>query len=283
MPKYTIERKSTDCIAVRCGETWGPGDEQWFLLQADVHWDNPHCVRRLYKKHLDQAIERDAGIFKFGDTFCAMQGNFDKRSSKESLRPEHQSINYFDALVDTAAEYHEPYKSHHILISEGNHETSIIKHHETNLVKRLASKLNVEAMGYTGFVRFLFTRKTGGRASRVAYFNHGYGGGGPVTKGVIQSNRRAVFLPDADFVVTGHIHERWDLSIPRLRVNAQGRTYLDEQVHIQLPTYKDEYNMAGGWHIERGGPPKPLGATWLRFFYDTDFPQNIGFEVIGAR
>jgi hypothetical protein len=31
-------------------------------------------------------------------------------------------------------------------------------------------------------------------------------------------------------------------------------------------TYKEEYGAGeGGWHIETGKPPKPLGAWWLRF------------------
>jgi hypothetical protein len=35
--------------------------------------------------------------------------------------------------------------------------------------------------------------------------------------------------------------------------------------YIKSATYKQEYdNGAGGWHIETGKPPKPLGAWWLK-------------------
>ena len=36
----------------------GSGDEQWFLLQSDVHWDNPKCDRKKLKRHLDEAVKR---------------------------------------------------------------------------------------------------------------------------------------------------------------------------------------------------------------------------------
>jgi hypothetical protein len=33
-------------------------------------------------------------------------------------------------------------------------------------------------------------------------------------------------------------------------------------------TYKDEYGSGlGGWHIERGAPPKPLGGYWMRLSF----------------
>ncbi len=33
---------------------------------------------------------------------------------------------------------------------------------------------------------------------------------------------------------------------------------------VRTPAYKEEYNDGkGGWHVERGAPPKPLGGRWL--------------------
>lgn len=79
-------------------------DGDSLLLLSDVHWDNPHCDRRKFKQALDKAKERGAKVAIFGDFFCAMQGKYDKRSSKIAIRPEHQTGNYLDSLVDTAAE-----------------------------------------------------------------------------------------------------------------------------------------------------------------------------------
>ena len=90
-----------------------------------------------------------------------------------------------------------------------------------------------------------------------------------MTRGVIRTARMAVYLPDAHLVVTGHTHDQWVVPIARERLSQRGEVSLDEQIHIRCGTYKDEY-MDGhsGWHIERGGPPKPKGAMWLQFYRD---------------
>lgn len=104
------------------------------LLSSDQHWDNPHCDRRLMKAHLDQALALRAPVVIYGDFFCCMQGKWDKRSSKQDLRPEHAGSNYFDRLVATAADWLAPYASILAVIGPGNHETAILKNHETNLI-----------------------------------------------------------------------------------------------------------------------------------------------------
>jgi hypothetical protein len=270
-----------DVLTVRMeiNEGW----EQWFLLQSDEHWDNPHCDRVMHRRHHEQAKQRGAKIFKFGDFFCAMQGKWDKRSDKTALRPEHQQGNYFDALVDTAAEYLKPYAQNIALICAGNHETAILKHHETDLTKRLCDKLGVQAGGYSGFIRFMFSRQGGGRSSQSLFWHHGSGGSSPVTKGLIQANRRSVYLPDPNFVVSGHIHQSWIMTQSRLRLSGIGKVYKDEQVHLSLPTYKDEMTLAGGYHVESGRDPRPLGGVWLRFFWDSTQRGYVGYELTRAK
>ena len=106
---------------------------------------------------------------------------------------------------------------------------------------------------YSGIIQLKFTMNKSRNASVFWYYAHGSGGGGPVTKGTIQTNRRAVFVPDCQIVSSGHIHEQWVLNQPRHRVNRHGKTYLDSQVHIQTATYKEEYRQGKtGFHTERG-------------------------------
>jgi len=266
------------------------GWEFWALLTSDRHWDNPHSDHSLQKRHLEQALDRNAPIIDAGDFFCAMQGKYDKRSSKAEIRPEHQHGNYLDRLVDTAAEFFRPYARNFVVIASGNHEESIAKQHETNLIERLVSQLNaggkarVAHGGFAGWVCFRFRHEKGRdggqwRTIRLHY-DHGYGGGGPVTRDVIQSARRAVYLPDADIVVSGHTHDQWSLPISRARISPKGIPFQDEQLHIKLPTYKEEYGDGyGGWHARRGAPPKPVGGVWLRFTYSARL-QRVVFDPI---
>jgi hypothetical protein len=260
---YTVERVGPNVLNVR-HEAVNAEWRQSYLLMADVHWDNPFCDRKLLTAHLEMAQRTGAGVLIIGDWFCAMQGKYDKRASKDAIRPEHQGGNYLDLLVDTSADYLAPYKDRIVCIGDGNHETSIRNHLETDLLERLCTRIGVQHMGYSGFVRFMFSRAGGGRASKRLFFHHGSGGGGPVTKGVIQTNRRAASV-DADIFVTGHIHESFALENPIVRLSDSGQELIEQQWHIQCPTYKQEYDLHGGFHVERGRPPKPLGAWLLTF------------------
>lgn len=264
---YAVEHDSRNVLTVRLNGRGG--DEFCFLLRSDAHHDNPECDQRLEEKHLKEAKERRAGIIDNGDLFCAMQGRWDKRSDKSKLRPEHREGRYLDLLVNTAAEFYEPYAENFLVIGEGNHETGILRHHETNITERLVERLNtkrktkIQAGGYSGWIRFL-CQCNNSRFSKKLYRYHGTGGGGPVTRGVIQTNRLAVFTPDADIVLTGHTHDSWVVPIARQRLNDAGAVYHDEQLHIRPPGYKDGWGDGyGGWEIERMLGPKPKGAHWL--------------------
>jgi hypothetical protein len=248
--------------------------EHWFLLRSDAHHDNPHASWDLEKKHLDEALERDAGILDCGDLFCAMQGAFDKRSNKSTLRPEHQNGEYFDALVKTAADFYQPYAKNWISFGLGNHETSILKRHETNLTERLAQTLRDRTgapcfvTGYTGWVKFQFMGGKDTMTTRTLWHMHGYGGGGPVTADNIQAQRQNAYIEGADIMWSGHVHERWAREFIKVGIDQEGEVKHRSSWYIKSPTYKDEYGSGtGGWHIETGKPPKPLGAWWLKMTY----------------
>jgi hypothetical protein len=95
----------------------------------------------MLKRHLDLALKRNAPVIDVGDFFCAMQGKYDKRSNKNDIRPEHQKGDYLDALVKTAANYLEPYAPILTMRGWGNHETAMLKNHETDLTERLVERL----------------------------------------------------------------------------------------------------------------------------------------------
>lgn len=251
--------------------TYKSGQDFWFLLSSDRHWDNPDSDLAMQEKHLKQAKERGALVFDAGDLFCAMQGKYDKRSDKSKLRPEHQHTNYLDKLVETAADFFAPYTEQLAVVGLGNHETAILKNHETNLTERLIERLKIKGDktvhmgGYTGYIRLRFRTATGGSAdSFLIHYNHGWGGGGAVTHGTIQSQRQAVYNPDPDLIFSGHVHEQYVFPIEQIRMNDLGRLYQRTQYHVRTPTYKNEYKDGyGGFHVETGKPPKPIGAYWL--------------------
>ncbi len=102
-----------------------------------------------------------------------------------------------------------------------------------------------------------------------------------MTRGVIQTNRMAVYLPDADIVLTGHTHDSWVVPIARERCSPRGSLSHDEQLHVRSGTYKDEYQDGhSGWHVETMKPPKPLGAVWLRFYFQEG--ERLAWQTVRA-
>jgi hypothetical protein len=245
--------------------------ETWFLLRSDVHHDNPQCRHDLELKHLKEAKEKNARIIDAGDLFCAMQGKYDKRSNKSSLRPEHQNGSYLDALVETAADFYEPYANLFLNLGYGNHEISILEKHETDLTQRLASvlndraKSNIQTLGYTGWIKFRFN-VAGRSITKILWYTHGYGGGGPVSQDMIQSARQRDYIENADIMLSGHVHRSWVQEFIRHKLRKDGTVERREGFYIKTPTYKDAYAKgARGFEVRKGLGPRPLGAYWLVF------------------
>lgn len=271
---YSVERVNPLCTIIRI--KYNSDLDQDFLLTADHHFDSKYCLRKKVKQDFQDAKDKQAGILMFGDIFDAMQGNRDPRSSKSALRNEYNEDDYLDLIKEDAVSFYGPYKEWIDIIGEGNHESSQVTHHGTNLISNLVQNLNyehpeksdIQQFGYKGWVFFRFEHESGGgRFTKKLYFNHGSGGNAIVTKGTLKPSRRAVYLPDADIVASGHIHEQWQFPITRRRISANGKLRYDQQMHLQIPSYKrdDEHLKTGGWEVEKEFPPQPVGAWWLKF------------------
>ena len=274
MPRWKHEQVHPAITRVSC-ELKNPDDSLWFLLRGDAHHDNPHSDHDLQREHLEEAVRRDACIIDVGDLFCAMGGKADPRMMKRgTMREEHSQANdYFDSLVRHNAQFIRPYARQFAVIAQGNHETAVLKRQETCLTTRLIERLNtaegtaIVNGGYGGWVHIHLTQQKRNIGIWVKYF-HGSGGGGLMSFDTLRVRRIASFVNGADVVVSGHVHERWALEIAQEQPTAANGCYdlrHRSQWHVRTGTYKDEYRDGrGGWHIERGAPPKPLGAYWMR-------------------
>jgi len=277
-----IEKASGNVLVVEM-DAPKKGWEQWIMLSGDRHHDNVHSRWDIEEQQLKRAVERDAMIMDFGDLFCAMQGKYDPRSNLDDLRPELKVGDYLDRLVREAEKFYAPYAKNWLLMTKGNHEMNIRKRMGTDLTNSLVDRMRdrhgspVNTGEYGGWVKFRFKiRKTQGQSVNLKY-HHGAGGAAPVTKGVIQTNRQAVYLPDAHIVVNAHTHDGWIVPIVRERFSRSAVVRRDMCYYVRVPTYKDEYaEGARGYHIESWRAPKTLGCVWLRFFLDGD---RINYEL----
>jgi UDP-2,3-diacylglucosamine pyrophosphatase LpxH len=243
-------------------------------MLSDLHWDNPHCDRDMLKRHLDYCLEEDIPVMINGDMFCLMQGRGDNRRNKSDIRPEHNNAKYLDSIVETAVDWFLPYAHIIKLIGYGNHETSIIKFQETDILQRFVDLLNykagsnIQTGGYGGWLVIKQASGWGSKYSTKVKYFHGSGGGGIVTKGAINLTRALETYENFDVFTMGHIHEnscRNDVRDTIDHHSVGGYVLKQKQLHLMLTgTYKEEYGDGSqGWHVERGAPIKPLGGRIL--------------------
>jgi len=257
--------------------------ESWHLLRADVHFDSTHCKHDLVEKHLKPARDRGAGVFDFVDLFDVMQGPGDKRGTYGDLRAENKRSDYFNSVVEEVAAFHKKYAKNLVFQSYGNHETSVLKRTGVDLIRLLKDELSGSPLilgGYSGWVHFVVHLSKGKTQTFKLWYIHGYGGESAVNVDIGQGYKQMTYVHDADMIVSGHTHQSWVNHRVWTRTIGD-RVVQGETTLVKLPTYKDEYEDGkGGWHIEQGKSPRPLGAYWLRLAIEDG--KLIG-DVVRAR
>lgn len=251
---------------------------------SDLHWDNPKSSRDLLKSHLDLCLKNNYRIHLNGDTFCLMQGKYDPRKSKSSIRPEHNVNNYLDAVVEDAANWFKPYAHLIDVVGYGNHETNIIKRMETDPLQRFVDALNgisdTEHKVYTGGYGGWYCIGFRGKVYRIKYF-HGSGGGGVVTRGEINLTRALSYFHGCDCFMMGHVHENKESNVIVETLDHRFQQYDKEVLLMITGTYKEEYDSGYmGFHVERGAPPKPVGGRLLTLDYNR---HKSGTQTIKAK
>ena len=254
---------------------------------SDIHWDNPKCDWNLLKHDLDYCLKNEIPIMFNGDTYCLMQGAWDPRKMKGDIRPEHNNARYFDSIIETAVDFFLPYAHLLTVVGYGNHETSIIKRQETDVIQRFVTLLNYKAGsnvmtgGYGGWLivnQLLKAKSNITQATKIKYF-HGSGGGGLVTKGALNLTRAMEMYEGYDVFTMGHIHENSARNDVRDSINfhpTKGYYFNHKQIHSMITgTYKEEYiDGLYGWHVERGAPMKPVGGRLLTIECGRDRSDN---------
>lgn len=251
---------------------------------SDWHFDNPKCNRELLFKHLNEAKKRNSMIMVIGDLLCLMQGRYDPRRSKSAIRPEHNKDNYLDLVINDTAEKLRPYAHNILLISKGNHETSVSSRMETDIIERLVERINtlegsnIQVGEYTGYVTLSFQSNTTRRALQIGY-SHG-NWGGVITKGTLSVVRYAAMLPDCDIMFSGHTHDGWIVPQPRLVRNSNARKVeVKNQWHVKTGTYKEEFDQGKGWAVERIAMPKYLGSCFTDIYFNSDKDLEYTFTL----
>lgn len=279
-----VTKPAKSVTEIKCG-----GKNQTFLLISDVHFDSVYCERKLLKETLDEALEKDAIVLFNGDFFDLMQGKNDRRGSKSNIRKEYLGDNYFDLVIQDAYDFLKPYAKIIAIMADGNHETAITKHNETNPLDRLCYILRKEAgspvehTGYQSWVAVRLKLDKDTYQSFIIKMHHGAGGNARVTKGVIEHNRMSTYVHGADLIWLAHTHTQYAMHSTTERISRNGdwKVMLDKVYHIRTGCWKQEYK-EGGWSVEKGFSPSEIGGYWMELEAKREQRTEVG-RYIKAR
>lgn len=253
-------------------------DEKHIYLLSDIHFDSSKCDRKLLFKHLEQAKAENANVLIFGDLYDLMHMPRDPRGSYSTMRPELLATAYIDECIADCVKHLEPYKDIISLISQGNHETNIIKRHGVDPIQRTIGALNangadVVAGFYSGWV--IIKCDVQGKGSRRSYplhYHHGYGGG-KRSKGSLNVDIDMKDYPQAKILARGHTHHKWYFPITRDVLTSTFK-HTQEVVHVlQTGSYKKK-DRSMGWEVEKAFATPTLGGWKMTFK-----PNNNSYKI----
>jgi predicted phosphodiesterase len=249
-----------------------PNHKPSLLFLGDLHLDNSKTNRAAVKTLLDEAVARDALVVLLGDVFDVMQGYGDRRANLSALKKDYaESGSYLGAVLDDVTKFLTPYARNIWVMLQGNHESSVARFAGIRIEQLLAANLTLAGgtpvtPGYQTYAVVKLSHSSDNRVRDVPFWiSHGYGGGGEVTKGVIQAQRRAVTYPDARFVISGHVHSSYYVAHEQWRLDRYYRPFAAEQEHYVVGTFKDEFSAGTGYHVEKGRGPRLPSGWWAKF------------------
>jgi hypothetical protein len=219
-----------------------------FALLSDLHLDASDHDRQLLQHDLKAARELNARISINGDIFDAIVPSDHKRyhPSVSSAAPDRDDI--FNQMINYAVEILRPYADLIDVISPGNHERAVLKHHHIDLISMLIYALNRELPdgaqrihqgAYRGFQQYIFRNENNSKhtVQFVLFRHHGRGGSAPVTGGALDLDRiRKDF--DADLYWIGHKHQSIGRRFTRVSVGPFGSLKVKEQRAVMSGGYK---------------------------------------------
>lgn len=276
---FTVQRTSPVCVRLEFDKL-SSKQEQWMLITSCRHHDNPCSNLAKQLEHLKEARARRAAIMDLGDFLCVMQLPGDPRASPGGKRVQHNQNDYLDLCIDEAVEFAKPFAENFAVLGTGNHETAVYRKTTINPTAHIAKGLRthgsqVVACGYRGYVRCRFRATATQSHTKLLYWSHSFSGTEAASK------RRAISVHDADIILTGHNHTSKEQPFVRYRLGTNDVEYLDEQTHVQIPTYKEaQANRDGGWEHERELMPWAQGGAWIRFYLKN---ESVAFDITRAQ
>ncbi len=259
---------------------------------SDLHIGAVNTDYDLISQEIQTAKDKGDRVCINGDVFDFILPSDRKRFTTDALHPRlYGKKDIVNAVIPWAVEIFAPIVDQIDGIGCGNHETSMEKYHSLDPIKALIYELEklrtnkrhvIHHMGYTGFLDYRYRyqskvqrAKTNSNSYRLSmFYHHGGGGAAPVTKGMIDFNRKDTYV-DADVIWLGHKHNRFTSHVRKLSCPDHGdQPKIRDVRHIMTGAYFDTYvgqsqesikkdGRRASWAADAGFSPQGKGGARL--------------------
>lgn len=254
-----------------------PRDTIGIRLMSDLHVGAQHVDYKLIRREVEEAIANGYRIAVNGDVFDAVVAH-DKRFTPDVLHPRLQGRrDVHNECVRMAAELFSGAEHLIDMVGVGNHEESVTKYAGFDINQAFVYELQrncndkdhtISFGGYGGFLDYRFRIKTGGKSRTsekpqrlLIYYHHGSGGAAPVTGGMINFNRKAVWV-NADVIWMGHQHNRVFRDTDKITLTPAGNLSVTPMRYIMTGAYFDTYQIQSQKSYRDRGRVTNYAADW---------------------
>ena len=224
----------------------------------DVHWGNSYCDKNAFRRYMQEGDE-NTYYFGGGDTLDSIIVKDIGRYMK------HTDDTLTDAVIDDQINSIIPdllpYKERIIGLMRGNHEGAVLKHHGTDIIKRMCDSLECKYLGYSGLLRLTLHENGGRGRSVIIRYHHGWGGGSRTQGADITKYSKDAIHWDADIFLFGHVHKKQTDRIPRLGL--AGNSLVHKPILLGIcGTFLRTYSKTidSTYSEEKGYPPVEIGG-----------------------
>lgn len=185
--------------------------EFYYLLCSDIHFGSKGQDLKSLSRDFDKARSLNAKIFINGDLFDMILHQDRKRYTVSSDK--YNSDNNINLAINEAYDFLLPYADLIEMIGSGNHETSVQKYHNIDVIQQVIWSLNktcntdIKHGQYCGFILLKYHRDNQSVRTRKIFYTHGMGGNSEITKGIINVNRH-LYNKNCDIFWMGHVHSK---------------------------------------------------------------------------
>ena len=221
--------------------------EFYYLFCSDLHFGAKGQDVKALERDFNKAKELNARIYINGDLFDMILHQDRKRYTVGSDK--YNSDNNINLAINEAYDFLEPYANQIEMIGCGNHETSVQKYHNIDVIQQTvwsmnkAFKTDIKHGQFCGYIILKYHWADSGQVrTRKIFYTHGSGGSSEVTKGIINVNRH-MYNKTCDIFWQGHTHTK--LVLPSewvLDVNRNDEIIKKERAAIITGAYSEIFS-----------------------------------------